>query len=485
MLREQLETGQERALTAWLEAVRIDEAGEPLWPGWRMRNSAVGFYTADGECVLVGHRNPPAGAHPVFLRGERVIGPVGYTVEAPARVKGGAAILPYRNQRTAFLPVEWSGEGNQDLESFVFLVIHQAFHAWAGRLGVSVNPVQLEGSAAYPVDDAANNALGNLEGLLLADAVQGVQGMPLERWARAFALVRRERRAWMEDETVAYEQAMELREGPAGYVEWKAMERVRQGYEPSAVFREITGQAGYLHVAELQLKRLEEMRRINYLGRGALRRRFTYSGLGMALVLERLEPGWPGRILPGGPSLDDLLEEHVTFDGGDGDEALLRQVETRYDYDHRLLAEHDAADLRRQRKQELVDLVLRAPGTLLIFDVSRLRLLSATPPTEGERIHEGLTLYTRSASFRFDGARLEVSGRPLVHDLRAGLLEVNVSGRVRLFGDEEELPPGRPALFEEGLLLRVDGLEVEAARGTVQSSGEALYIRLLPPPEVA
>ncbi|MCL6520766.1 MAG: hypothetical protein K6U79_00100 [Firmicutes bacterium] len=485
VLREELETGQERALTAWLEAVRIDETGEPLWPGWRVRQSAVGFYAPSGECVLVGHRNPPGGAHPVFLRDGRVVGPVGYTVQVPARVGGGAAVLPYRNQRTVFLPVEWSGEGNRELEAFVFLIIHQAFHAWAGRLGIAANPVQLLGGAPYPVDEPANNALGNLEGLLLADAVQGAEGMPLERWARAFALVRRERRAWLEDELVAYEQAMELREGPAGYVEWKAMERVLQGYEPAEAFRQMTGQDSFQHVAEARLERLAELRRINYLGRGALRRRFTYSGLGLALILDRLAPGWPRRLLRGGPSLDDLLEEHVAFDGGEGDEALLREVEMRYDYDHRLLAEHEAADLRRRRKEELVDRVLRAPGTLLILDVSRLRLLSATPPAEGERIHDGLTLYARRASFRFDGARVEVEGRPVVHDLRAGLLEIHLDGRVRLFADEEELPPRQAAHFREGLALRMAGLEVEALGGTVQPTAEALYIRLLPPPEVA
>ncbi len=469
---------EHRALTCLAELWHLhDSVGEDIWPGWQPRGHALALFRRDGTYFLAGHPVRPRGAEEVFLPAG-VEGPVVYRLhDPPEAVAGGPVLISFLGTPTAFVPLEEVGGGDEGAVGFLALLAHESFHVFQQRWARLVPPSPL---IVYPDDQPVNNALGNIEGHLLLEAYRAPEE-EVRQVALAFALIRRERRAQLQDEQIEYERFHETYEGLAMYAAVRLLERAAApDYEPSPGFRRLlAGDLAPLAAAAVA-RRLEALRTINRKGLGANRRRFYYSGLGLALLLDRLRPSWKDELRVPSVWMDTILDASVNFDGGEGDDHVIAQVEYRYDYVSKLREEREHARAVRRRKDELIAQVLRGPGRVFIFDVSDLYLTGLDVDRDRlETIGERLRIHTGRASFRYGQTVLEFEGVPVVEDRHNGLFEVRLPGRLAFVGDGSDIKVLRPAEFTEGLELRVNGVRVRARQGIIQPVGEAVYVKIL------
>lgn len=469
---------EQRALTCLAELWHLhDQAGDDVWPGWQPRGQALALYRADGSYFLAGHPVRPHGAEEVFLPAG-VEGPPVYRLrELPEAVTGGPLVTGLVGVPTAFLPLEEVGEGDEAAVGYLARLAQASFHVFQHRWLRLAPPSPL---LVYPDDHPVNNALGNIEGHLLLEA-QRAPAEDVPQVALAFALIRRERRAQLEEEHVAYEQYHEAHGGLAMYAAVCLLRRAAaEDYEPSPGFRRLVGERLPALATAAVERRLEVLRSINRRGLGANRRRFFFSGLGLALLLDRVRPDWKDALQTPGVTLDTLLDGSVRFDGGAGDDDLIARVEYRYDYVGKLREEREHARAVRRRKEELITRVLSGPGRVFIFDVSELHLTDADLDHERvEAIGERLRIHTGRARFRYGATVLEFDGLPVVEDHHNGLFEVRLPARLAIEGDGTNLKVLRPTEFTEGLELRVDGVRVQARQGIIHPVGDAVYVKIM------
>ncbi len=488
---------EERGLACLAEAWHLARHLPDAWPDWNATRIPLAVYGRGGGFFLVGHPAPPRRARRVLWPVMTLAGGAGGgrtregALEAggscdglpqplfmrglPAAVNGGAVVVRYHGVPTAFVPVEWAGESAEEAVAYVARLLAEAFRA---HLQTACRPDRPDPDMAYPDDHPVNNALGNIEGQLLLEAYHSREGADLSRLALAFALIRRERRAQLDDEQILYEQAREY--GLAAYVQFLALEAAaRPGYASCRPFRDVYG-PDTLSAGDHRARLLASLEAVNRRGNGAGRRRFAFSGMGLALFLDRLSPGWKARLRDEDVWLDTLLEEEVRFDGGAGDDMVIAETENRFGYVQKLEEEREHARKVRQRKQELVDTILRGDGTLFIFDVRDLRLTgSRIEPERVESINERLQVHTGPVEFRYGGTVLSFSGIPVVEDRLSGLLEVCIPNRrLKFLGDGGDMYMPRPAEFTHGFELAVGGVRVIARRGTIQPIEGAVYVKI-------
>lgn len=468
---------ERRALACLDEAFHLAARVQP-WPGWDLRRGAFALYRRDGSMFLCGHGRLPRRAVPVAWPASPERLPVFYVKGQPRNLTDACATLLYLGRFTAFVPLEWVGADVGDAAEMVALLWQEGFHAFqraAGRVDVPV-------AMPYPEDSPVNNALGNIEGRLLLDALRAPDE-ELGAFRRAFALIRRERRAQLDDDVVDYERFTEFYEGLSTYAACRALEAVaEEGYRPHASFSLWVGDdEGYRRAAlDLKASRLAALLTVNRQGQGAGRRRFFVTGMGIAYFLDRCDPHWKEKVQRPGVWLDDVLEAGVPFDGGEGDDRLIAEVEFRYDYVKRLEEERVHARELRRRKREILAGVLGGEGTLVIIDVSQLRLTDTRLDHHRvETINERVQVHTGSAFFQYGPTTLYFHGVPVVEDRTNGLLEVRLPHRLRMVGDDVPLRLVRPAEFTDGFELNAGGIRVRARRGYVQPIDGAIYIKIL------
>lgn len=471
---------EQRALACLAEVWHIFDAMEnPPWPGWDPRRLPLALYRRDGTLFLAGHPVRPQDGLEVFMPAG-VTGPTVHRLcDLPETVAGGAVTTPYHGVPTAFVPVERVGEeGLEPALRFISLIAHELFHAFQHARGrIPALPALL----AYPDDQPVNNAMGNIEGHLLAEACVAESADRVMNLAQAIALIRRERRAQLGDDQVRYEQVKEYHEGLATYISYRILAAAAlPGYAPSPVFQRLAGEGLREQAARMVVERIEALQAINRRGLGARRRRFHYTGMGLALLLDRLSPGWKERV--GAPDvwLDPVLDEVVAFDGGEGDDNVIAQVQFQYDYLNKLREEREHVRALRRRRRELVAGVLSGPGTIFIFDVSDLQLTgSRVDPEQSSAMDERLQVHAGRALFEFGRTVLSFEGVPVIEDRQHGLFEVRVPGaRLRFTGDRSEIRVLKPAEFTEGFELEVGGIRVRAQQGIIHPLGDAVYVKI-------
>lgn len=471
---------EQRVLACLAELWHIcDVMGKPPWPGWDPRRLPLALYRRDGAFFLTGHPVRPQEGLEVFMP-TGVNGPPVHRLSGlPETVVGGTVTVSYLGIPTAFVPMERVGEDLDQALQFISLVSHELFHAFQHARGrVPALPALL----AYPDDQPVNNALGNIEGHLLAEAYTTENADRLMSLAQAFALIRRERRAQLADDHIHYEQVKEYHEGLGTYLSYRILvAAAAREHVPSPVFERLAGGGVQERIARMVASRTETLRTINRRGLGAGRRRFYYTGMGVALLLDRLSPDWKERA--GAPDvwLDAILEDAVAFDGGEGDDHVIAEVQFQYDYVNKLREEREHARALRQRRREMIAGALSGPGTLFIFDVSDLHLTdSRVDHEQGSVVDERLQLHAGPTLFRFGRTVLSFEGVPVVEDRQHGLLEVRVPGvRLRITGDRSELRVLKPAEFTEGFELDVGGVRVQAQQGIIHPLGDAVYVKIV------
>lgn len=468
---------EQRALSCLAEAWHLAQHLPDAWLGWDLRQTALALYMRDGHFFLAGHPRPPAPAREVFWP-VGCDGPTVYRLSGlPREVAGGAQVISYAGVPTAFIPLEVAGQGLEEAIQFVLLIWQEGFRP---HLQARARALEAAATVHYPSDLPVNNALGNIEGQLLLEVFHETAAARVRQLGLAFALIRRERRGLLEDAWVGLEQAQEFRNGLASYVAFRALTLAADpDYEPCPAFRRVVGDEYTAAAADLRARRLASLESLHRRGQGLARHRFVHSGMGLALLLDQVQPGWKGR-LGVGVTLDVLLEEQLTFDGGAGDDSIIAETEFRYDYVKRLEAEREHTRYVQRRKQELVENVLQGQGTLFIFDVSGLEPTFTKWDLEKvEEVNERLKVHNGAAIFQFGHTTLSFSGLPVVEDRISGLLEVCIPhDRLKMTGDASTFALLKPAEFTEGFELKVGGVRVSAQQGIIKPVEGAIYVKI-------
>jgi len=257
------------APTVELEVERIAAAGS-LWPGFDPLAVPLAIY--DGERTwLFRHPAPPAGFVPVS-------GEVG-TFARPGRFEAVTANTSAEigGVMTATLMVN-GPRGESPPHELAAVAIHEAFHVyqrthhpgWQGNEGDLL---------VYPVTNPDLLALRRLESEALRRALANREDAGAACWARVAMVQRQARFTALDSAFVEYERLTELNEGLAAYLQLRAAGST-QGDIPADGF-------------------LPE----------AVRQRAYHTGPAMALLLDRLSPGWQAALEQhDGQSLDGLLE---------------------------------------------------------------------------------------------------------------------------------------------------------------------------------
>ena len=196
-----------------------------------------------------------------------------------------------------------------DSDRYISLIQHESFHAF-------------EGATAYAVLEAAENANHNYGGKypwdsselqedwkteidFLVKAVRSSSKEETVELVRQFLAQREQRRSdnGLSAGMVDYECLRELEEGLAKYVQIRSLLQAAASsdYIP-VVDMELDNDFNYYSTAEKFLK-LE----ISNTKTGSEDSRLYYTGMGQALLLDRLMPNWKERVFQEGTTLEGLL----------------------------------------------------------------------------------------------------------------------------------------------------------------------------------
>jgi hypothetical protein len=196
-------------------------------------------------------------------------------------------------------------------ENYIAALEHESFHAYEGilaedRLAAAENMYSVE--EKYPFDAMEEPWKQEMD--VLVQAVQASTEIESINLAREFLQMRASRRAGLSQEQVDLERLREWEEGLAKYAELDITRQaaIADGYRPVEAMSQDKDFHNYQGLQQFWLEQLKEAK--NTQGRSG-DTRFYYSGNALAVLLDRLMPGWKPRTLPGGEYLDDLLQRAV------------------------------------------------------------------------------------------------------------------------------------------------------------------------------
>jgi hypothetical protein len=241
-------------------------AGQKLWPGFEPQRIPVAVF--DGTATyLLRHPRPPDGF--MAVPGDTQDLFVFPGQHELLRANTGVAVNGIMTATT-----DLSRSVHRSRSVLASLIIHEAFHVYAQKAhpGWAGDEAEL---FRYPVDDVRMLLRRRLETLALVRALTATDGDGLRYWAAAALHQRDQRFVAMPTGAVAYERGIELIEGLAQYVEYRA-----------------SGRALGLRVGDLPVERV--------------RHRAYATGQALALVLDRVDPEWKSSL--GETPLDVLLQ---------------------------------------------------------------------------------------------------------------------------------------------------------------------------------
>ena len=338
-----------------LEKARLSEVihlrttlGDAVWPGWSQADIPLIVYN-EQYAFLVGYPNPPDGWLKVpSLEGrggpwEQVPNdsfesqpyyrtpildpnktPEAFTVlvgdqwVATFMTREYSQIEFYRDFRqnlppfiSNLVPVRlvWSFMMGK-AESYIAALEHESFHAFEGQLAVE----QLNASEqmysvedTYPFDAIEDPWKQEMEVLL--KAIQAPTDTEAIDLARQFLSLRAARRRFLDVPQINLERLREWEEGLAKYAELEITRQAETGgYIASGGISSDKDFKNYQGQQQFWSSQLKEA--ANTKGRSG-DTRFYYSGNALAILLDRLMPGWKSAAIPDGAYLDDLLQDAV------------------------------------------------------------------------------------------------------------------------------------------------------------------------------
>jgi hypothetical protein len=194
-------------------------------------------------------------------------------------------------------------------DAYISALEHEAFHAFEAiqstdRLNASEEMYSV--MDGYPFDTMARPWKQEMDALL--SVAQANSDAEARDFARQFLKLRAARRAGLTSDQVQLERIREWEEGLAKYAELEITRQAEadRSYRPIDALLLDKGFKQYAGQKQFWSAQLKEAG--NTQGRSG-DSRFYYSGNALAVVLDRLMPGWKSRAIPGDEYLDDLLQE--------------------------------------------------------------------------------------------------------------------------------------------------------------------------------
>ena len=306
--------------------------GESVWPGWGAADIPVILWNEE-YAFLLGYPDPPAGWAQVpgdafqdqlYYR-QRWADPQAFTVRVGERWVASMStkewtqislmnqiredlppllkqVFPYR-LAIPLLTSDWH----------IAAVLHESFHAYQAEVAPDrfkdAERAYRDQERYWSADPAMREAW-QVEIDLLAQAAQATSDAEAAELACRF-LAQRERRReehGLDSVLVAYERRYEWLEGLAKYVEvasWRQAS-TRPNYEPLPALADDPDFEDYATFERRWSQELSQTKR------QATREgdtRFYYTGLAQAVLLDRLAPGWKGRVLAEDVWLEELLSQ--------------------------------------------------------------------------------------------------------------------------------------------------------------------------------
>ena len=323
-------SASERRVVA--EARRLKAAyGGRVWPGLARADLPVVLYNDRWEFLVGWPASAPEGWEragsgelldaPVWRRRDRDPRPFVVEVEdrwaaryPVPRVLERRHVLRARRDMdplsAALIPVSLS---TVPTDLYLARLLDVTFHAFQAtrseeRFSGAVR-IRERAAGRYPVADAGVSALWTEEGAALGRILAAEDREEACRAVETFRSIRERRRdrALLDSTLIAYERAQEWLQGLSKYAGMTFHRRAAAG----------SGAPAWVEYRPPPAHWEEDLRTLrSSLGRQGAERRFALSGLGLALALDRLVPGWKPGVLPGDRHLDELVA--AACRGGEG-----------------------------------------------------------------------------------------------------------------------------------------------------------------------
>lgn len=431
------------ALAIEREVERMANA-QSFWPGFEPLTIPLAIY--DGQQTYLFRHAAPTGGFSLMPGADPPVQV--YAGRHPAVTSNSSAELG--GVMTATLLAE-GGNPTRPPAELAAVALHESFHVyqrshhpgWSGNEGDLV---------IYPVQNADLLALRRLESDALRRALANSENAGAACWARVALSYRQERFAAMDSAFVRYERLTELNEGLAAYVQLLAS----------------GGAVVTIPAAEFPP--------------AAVRLRAYTIGPALAMLLDRLSPGWQRSLeASDGQSLDAMLHDAVSGAGPPPSapcgftpvEVATRKREARLD-----AAAVVAGWGERQRTFDA------RPGWRVVIQAAPGQPLwpQGFDPLNIERVEGGL-VHTRFLRLGNDAGQMtaideagaDVEARTSgvgPHPLFNGIAWVEVAGLAK---PTVERAPGH-------LVLRAPGFTADFKNATLQESGPQLLVQLNPVP---
>ncbi len=482
----------------------------PVWPGWDASTTPILFYLPGEQDVLINHPHPPPGFAPYA-------GPVRFPGGAIA-VGGPPTIIAADGQNTSrdiegvrtLVVADALSNLRQDVRSLLadprpnpekaesleysqlatdpyhqlMLIAHEAFHVFQRRVAPAkgANEMLL---TRYPVLSVENNVGFAQEGAALAAALRADSGPAFSAAVLQWFALRQQRRSRLPAAAVEYEDGVEFNEGLAKYAEYGLLEAL-PGRRPSPEMWWIEGFHGYGDLAPLRAALVDQMLRhmrgdvaVNNdpYGTAPLRLRLYFSGMAVAVVLDRLSPTWKTRVIEPRTSLTSLVAEALAPRPDD----LPRAVEAARrepDYEALVAAKTRLAEAGRARIDSVLAQIERGEGTGIIVEYGAL----ATPRVGFAFTPFGITVVDSSRTIyaqvpivaRFpDGSEVaQTAVAPLLHDANAKIIRFRLPRE--LSGEEMSRALNRGGAAS----IELPGVRVSAPSASIRQEGRDLRIVL-------
>lgn len=221
------------------------------------------------------------------------------------------AIFPYR----VYIDLLVSGS-----DQFETLIMHEAAHAYQGIMApdrlVAGEQANHDLENVYPWDDSSLREDWQAELDVLALALHAETDKEIRQLAQEFLVVRQSRRqsAGLSADLIEFERHREWVEGIGRYAELSVyrLGQASSGYVPA---EEILDDPRFHHYKKFNQRWTREIDQMKRMASDGDESRFYYTGMTQAVLLDRLDPDWKGRLFEQGVWLEDLLSEALSSAG--------------------------------------------------------------------------------------------------------------------------------------------------------------------------
>ncbi|MFH1999132.1 MAG: hypothetical protein ABIK28_05590 [Planctomycetota bacterium] len=306
-----LDSAEETALLFVAEYHLLSQAiGVELWPGWSAEKIRYAIKVGPDRWLLVNHYDPLPGMDWVMQE----IVPYPVFIGSLGMDPAGQGNLPIRGRMTLVLSLKL-GEAAMVREEIIGLLFQLSAHQTMGIACALQHGTRLSAPPLIP-PAPDQRALRRAEMRLLSRALDAGDDAGCLQEAARYKAVREARRKACNPELYAFEQRMEATEGIALYIRLRALElacQCAQAGRKSLLAENVGAVAlyqkyeGILHTHCIQ--KLEQTASQGY---GAGSYGFHITGMAMACLLDRLDPGWKKQLMkkPEG-SMESLLFDMV------------------------------------------------------------------------------------------------------------------------------------------------------------------------------